>query len=276
MKIFLTGGTGFIGGHLLKLALAEGHEVAALRRPGSLPRISLQTEPDWVEATMDAVPLPMLEGCDVLIHTAAYGVSPQPCEWEQAITANIVSPMKLVHKAWEAGIRRFLVVGSCVEFGAAASDNGSISPDHRTDPIGPYAGSKAAFTKAFTAFSREKGLMSVVARVFHVYGDGQYERNFWPSLREAALTGQDFPMTTGEQIRDFTPVSEVAAQLLFAASREDILPGNPIFQNVGTGKPQSLRDFAETWWKQWGATGTLKIGEIPQRPNEVMRYVPQI
>jgi UDP-glucose 4-epimerase len=276
MKIFLTGGTGFIGSHFLKLALAEGHEVVASRRPESIPRISLLTQPEWVVAALDTMPRHVFQSCDVLVHAAAYGVSPQPCEWDQAMTANVVGPLKLVQDACAAGITRFLVVGSCVEFGAAASDQGPIPPDHRTDPIGAYAGSKAAFTNAFTAFAREKKLQSIVARVFHAYGDGQYERNFWPSLRKAALAGEDFSMTTGEQIRDFTAVSGVAEQLLLAAVRDDIPRGNPVFQNIGTGKPQSLRDFAESWWKHWGATGTLNIGAIPRRPNEVMRYVPEL
>jgi hypothetical protein len=53
-------------------------------------------------------------------------------------------------------------------------------------------------------------------------------------------------------------------------------PGHPSFYNIGTGKPQSLREFAEFWWEYWAANGELKFGEVSHRNNEVMRYVPEI
>ena len=45
-------------------------------------------------------------------------------------------------------------------------------------------------------------------------------------------------------------------------------------ENVGSGLPQSITDFTNYWWDFWGATGNLKIGAIPYRDNEVMRFVP--
>ena len=43
---------------------------------------------------------------------------------------------------------------------------------------------------------------------------------------------------------------------------------------MSSGNPISLRTFAESWWTHWGASGTLKLGELPYRRGEVMRYVP--
>jgi nucleoside-diphosphate-sugar epimerase len=83
-------------------------------------------------------------------------------------------------------------------------------------------------------------------------------------------------MTPGEQIRDFVPVENVANAFVSALERTDLIPGKPKVENVGTGNPQTLRALAGHWWKQWGAKGTLKIGALPYRAGEVMRYVPQI
>ena len=124
--------------------------------------------------------------------------------------------------------------------------------------------------------AREQKVELLVLRPFHVFGEGQHESNFWPALRKAALTGQDFPMTAGEQIRDFIPAEMVAEKFLAALTREDLRAGEPRIENVGTGKPQTLRAFAEFWWKQSNARGKLKIGVLPYRDNEVMRYVPKI
>jgi nucleoside-diphosphate-sugar epimerase len=89
------------------------------------------------------------------------------------------------------------------------------------------------------------------------------------------LAGGDLSMTAGEQVRDFTPVEQVAARLL-SACRWDIDQGNPLVENVGTGHPQSIREFAEHWWTRWNAPGRLLFGALPYRRGEVMRYVPLV
>ncbi len=277
MRLFLTGGTGFIGSYLLQAALKAGHEVRAFRRESSQARITLSREPEWVTGTsFDDVPAKALAGCDVLIHCAAYGVSPQPCEWETAMQANVAEPMSLMLKAVEQNVSRLVVCGSCTEFGSAASRYDSIPADAPMEPIGAYASSKAAFTTAFSGLVREKELHGLVARVFHVFGEGQDARNFWPSLKRAALAGEDFDMSSGEQVRDFTSVEVVAKMILEAALNCPLEPGQPQYVNLSGGQPQRLAQFAEHWWEQWQATGTLRVGALPQRANEVMRYVPQV
>ena len=54
------------------------------------------------------------------------------------------------------------------------------------------------------------------------------------------------------------------------------MPGVPRVRNVGTGRPQSVREFAEHWWREFGARGKLLFGALPYREGEVMRFVPQI
>ena len=83
-------------------------------------------------------------------------------------------------------------------------------------------------------------------------------------------------MTEGEQLRDFIPVEDVADQLIQALEFEETEFGKPLFKNVGTGKPSSVRDFAEFWWKTWAAKGQLNFGSIPYRNDEVMIYVPDL
>jgi hypothetical protein len=55
-----------------------------------------------------------------------------------------------------------------------------------------------------------------------------------------------------------------------------ISPGQPWVRNVGSGRPTRIADFARHWWKLFEAKGTLQVGALPYRPNEVMRYVPLI
>lgn len=127
----------------------------------------------------------------------------------------------------------------------------------------------------FHAFACEENLEFLFLRTFQVYGEGEAEGRFWPYLLKTESPGQDLPMSEGLQIRDFINVTDVAAAFVRAISRTDLTAGSPKIENLGTGSPQTLANFAKKEWKRLGATGTLLTGALPMRKNEVMRYVPQ-
>jgi nucleoside-diphosphate-sugar epimerase len=277
MKIIVTGGTGFIGCHFLRAALADGHEVIAIRRPGSRPRVPVEGSIRWLDAELGEVEYTDLgdltEAC--LVHLAAYGVSPQICDWNLAFRYNVSDSVKMMAAAIEAGITRSVVCGSCVEYGSSGARFEFIPPTAPLEPIGAYAASKAAQTLALMGMAREAKIAMTVLRPFNVFGDGQHPTNFWPSLRRAALSGEDFAMSEGSQVRDFMEVGAVARVFLDAATSTTTRP-TPQILNVGTGVPKTLRAFAEEQWRSAGAVGQLFPGKIPTRINEVARYVPEI
>jgi nucleoside-diphosphate-sugar epimerase len=82
-------------------------------------------------------------------------------------------------------------------------------------------------------------------------------------------------MTAGEQIRDFMAV-EVFAAFLLATIETQTPRGNPQVLHAGAGKPQTIREFAESWWAHWNGSGRLLVGALPYREGEVMRYVPML
>jgi len=143
-------------------------------------------------------------------------------------------------------------------------------------PTNAYGASKAAATITASALSTNRTIKLIILRPFHVFGQGEAQTRFWPSLHKAALEGGNFNMTLGNQVRDFIPVSIVAHEFLRSLTDENLVPGKPEIRNIGTGKPQSLLDFATFWWKKWGAKGRLLPGQIPYRRNEAMRYIPEI
>jgi nucleoside-diphosphate-sugar epimerase len=94
MRIFLTGGTGFIGSHLLQQALAAGHEVVALRRPHAKPRISLEQEPHWIDGDLADDWSEALTSCEAFIHLAAYGVAEGVNDWEGCFQTNVIDSLR--------------------------------------------------------------------------------------------------------------------------------------------------------------------------------------
>ncbi|WP_367875299.1 NAD-dependent epimerase/dehydratase family protein [Luteolibacter sp. Populi] len=276
MRIFLTGGTGLIGSHFLELALRESHAVVALRRPASVPRVALTREPLWIEGDLDQDWSSALRGCDALVHLAAHGMDLREADWEACFRWNVSAALKLWVLAVDAGVQRLVIAGSCFEYGRSGERFDYIPVTAPLEPTAPYHSSKAAASMAALGLGVERKLELIILRPFHVYGPGEPAHRFWPSLRRAAAAGEDFPMSKGAQVRDFVPAEQVARNFLNALVRTDLAPGNPLIENVGSGRPQSLLSFAEQEWKAAGARGRLLPGALPMRAAEVMRYVPQI
>lgn len=276
MVIFLTGGTGFIGSHFINQAHKAGHEILALRRPGSRPKVKLTKEPTWIEGSLDTDLSVILSKCQVFVHLAAFGVSPQPSNWHDCFYWNLTKSLKLLKQALDSGIERVISVGTFAEYGEAGLDYEFIPPECLLRPIGAYATSKAAFSIAMTSMCQEYNAFSTYYRLFSVFGDGQYEGNLYPSLKKAAFSNKDFSMTKGEQIRDFISVENATRQIVCGLKFEDTVVGRSATLNIGSGKPQTILEFSRHHWEKWNAKGILKIGELPYRDNETMRYVAKI
>ncbi|NUZ08201.1 NAD-dependent epimerase/dehydratase family protein [Piscinibacter koreensis] len=276
MKVFVTGGTGFIGGNVLHALVREGHEVVALRRPGGTPVPAGTPAVQWVEKPMDALAAADITGCDALVHLAAVGISPRLATWQECFHWNVDVMIGLVQQAHAAGVRRVVAAGTFAEYGRSADRYEFIPPDAPLLPTAAYPASKAAGFAALSGLAAELGIEVCYLRVFSAFGEGQHQANFWPALRAAALAGEDFPMTAGEQVRDFVPVEDVAAAFAKAVVRGDVRAGMPLALNVASGRPMSVRAFAEHWWAEWRATGQLLVGSRPLRSGEQMRVAGEL
>ncbi len=274
--VFVTGGTGFIGSHFVNLLHKQGHRVFALRRQGSRPRIALDSEPTWIDGDYNYDHHEVLANCDSFVHFAAYGVSSNSNDWSGCLLHNVSSPIRLWIQAISTNIKRFLIIGSCFEYGLSSKRYDFIPCSASLEPTTAYAFSKASASMAAHSLSIHYKLSTVIARPFHVYGDGEAIGRLWPSLRSAALSCDDFPMTTGEQIRDFQPVESTVDQLLNWLDYLYTDPLLPFFINLGTGNPQSLLAFAQSQWRIHNAKGRLLPGLIPHRIDEIWRCVPQV
>jgi len=277
MKLFITGGTGFIGSHFINAAHSAGHELVCIKRQSSTPRINLNKEPTWVYGNLDdEFDSDLFKDVDVFVHLAAHSANAPYDSLEKCLYWNQTASLKLFNIAYNAGIDRFLVAGSCFEYGRSGERYEFIPSDASLEPTMTYPASKASAFCTFYAWSVLNNIRLKYLRIFQVFGNGEAENRFWPSLRKAALNGDDFRMTKGEQIRDFIPVQQVAEQLNSNLDFNYSFTKNPIIKNIGTGIPTSLSDFACYWWKKFNAAGEIIFGALPYRDNEIMRYVPMI
>ena len=173
MKLFITGGTGFLGTHVLNLAIAAGHTVVAPRRAGSQPRIPVSPEVHWIPGGLERRFERELEGCDALIHLAAHGVLDPSPAWEECFRVNVMLALRLWEDALAAGVGRLVIAGTCSEYGRSGEAYANLPPTAPLLPTGPYHAAKAAATMAAIGHGHECQARVAILRPFHLFGEGE-------------------------------------------------------------------------------------------------------
>jgi len=210
MKIFLTGGTGFIGSYFIENSLDRGYELICLRRRGSKNRRKIKNEPVWLDGTYEDDFKEELKGCDVFVHLAAHSTNFPYDTLENCLHWNVIAPLRLLQSAKNSGIQKFIIIGTGFEYGLSGEKYEFIPVEAPLIPKMNYPVSKAVGSLVFSQWALENNLKLKYLRIFQVYGDGEDKNRLWPSLKRAAELGEDFELTQGEQVRDFTHVDDIA------------------------------------------------------------------
>jgi len=168
MKVFVTGGSGFIGGHVIESLTRHGHEVVAMARSDRSAEKVRGYGAQPVRCELGAVTAAALEGCDAVVHAAAFVE-----EWgtrEQFWTANVTGTEQLLEAARGAGVNRFIHVGT----EAALFDGHDLVDVDETHPYPTrhrflYSETKAAAEQRVLAASDER-MATVSIRPCFVWG----------------------------------------------------------------------------------------------------------
>ena len=274
----MTGATGFVGSHFVNRALALGWQVVAVRRSTkSTTRVPLMSEPTWITKTLCDLSADDCSGVDVLVHLASHTPNPPYASLAECIHFNLTLPLQLFEMAKNAGVQKFVVIGTCFEYGNSGLRYKKIPVNAPLEPTNTYSASKACASIAFTQWAQQFGMSLRILRLFQVYGEGELSSRLWPTIKRHALDGSDLNLTLGEQIRDFSNVLIVAEKIANHVLRIWEEPiGNVSTYNIGSGTATTVRQFSEYWWEHWKAEGQINYGAIDYRPNDVMRYLPDL
>jgi len=136
MRLAITGGTGFVGSHLIDLALAEGHQVNALARRAQPPREGVR----WVEGALDRPDslTALCEDCEAVIHVAGV-INGSAHEFHQG---NVVGTEHMIAAAKGAGLARFVHISSL----SAREPQLSAYGRSKLESEGPVIASDVAWT----------------------------------------------------------------------------------------------------------------------------------
>jgi dihydroflavonol-4-reductase len=172
MRIFLTGGSGFIGSRLAPLAIENGHAVTVvtpINTPAEKARCDALSKAGikLVIAPLEdsAVIARELQGHDVVIHlAAAQHEAEQPETYFHRV--NVEGTRSLLDLASKAGVRRFVHGSTIGVYGSAAS--GSLDEDSPLAPDNPYGRTKAAAEQVVRQF--QSPMEWVIVRISETYG----------------------------------------------------------------------------------------------------------
>lgn len=262
MKVLVTGGTGFIGQHLVPALLAAGHDVALLIRerrtdasvlPPALSGLRSQLQVTYADLRNFALTKRAMREAapDAVVHLAARGATDPFLPPETALRHNVSGTIHLLRACFESeqGITRLL----------AARTPGETSPHT------PYTASKAAAWAFCSMYAGTQGWPIVGAKIFQAYGPGQSSHALVPAATRAAQAGEDFPLTGGQQRRDWIYVGDVADALVRMVSAQ-LASGSSY--DIGTGNATAVRDVVATIYELADRGGHPRPGLLPDRPNE--------
>jgi len=257
MKIFLTGGSGFVGRKFIKEALKVGHVIYAITRKNKKKNKNLI----WLKGDLDKDWSRYLKKSKVLVHMAAAGVN-KHIDLEEAINVNILKPHKLLINAINSKCFNWIIIGSASEYGKQAKLKKPLSNKTKEFPETNYEVTKNLFTKLSISLSKKYKTKCRIMRLFNVYGEGENKKRLWPSMKIAAKLNKDFKMSDGKEIRDFISVDEVAKAILNATNFKIKNKSFPQIWHVASGKPVSVKSFVIKNWKKYKAKGRILFGKI--------------
>ncbi len=251
-RVLVTGAAGFVGSHLVDTLLAHGESVVGIDcfTPYYSPtakRAALDSARDHdafelIEADLRVADLaPLLEGVDTVFHQAAQpGVR---LSWSDGFgeyaSHNVLATQRLLEAAHDADVRRVVYASSSSVYG-----NQDRYPTVETDlprPYSPYGVTKLAAEHLCGLYAENWGLSTVALRYFTVFGPRQRPDMSIHRLCEAVGTGASFPrFGDGEQVREFTYVSDIVAANILAADA-DVAPGTAV--NIAGGGEITLNQL---------------------------------
>ena len=205
---------------------------------------------------------------DFIFHVGAYGVDSRQKDYYTATSTNIIGTMNLLNSVKDIGCKKFINVGTCMEYGDKKE---IIREDSYLEPDSIYGSTKASATIIAHQISAENNISLVTLRPFGIFGEKEGSHKFFPYIILSILEGKEVNLTPCEQYRDYCYIDNIMDGFVLAAKNEDIK--NQIF-NIASGEIFKLKHFVDIIYKEVGLKNQPNFGALPYRKNEVWKQQP--
>jgi UDP-glucose 4-epimerase len=284
VKIFVTGGAGYIGSICVEELLDAHHQVCVIDNLSEGHRRAVDKRAEFVEGDLaDRELLFMtLEHIrpDAVMHFGGSALVPESMtDPSKYFRNNVANGVNLLEACVRAGVSKLVFSSTCAIFGLPKSV--PIGEDLPKEPINPYGESKLMFEKILEWYDRQHGLQSVCLRYFNAAGAsrnfGEHHRletHLIPNVLKVALGqkphleifGTDYSTPDGTCVRDYIHIVDLANAHMLALKCEK----SDVF-NLGSGDGFSVRQVVETASKITGHK--IPVVESPRRPGDPPKLV---
>jgi dTDP-glucose 4,6-dehydratase len=278
MKLFVTGGAGFIGSNFIRHALESNRNYSVVNydrltyaaNPANLRSIVEDPRYRFVKGDIcDKDPVEAaMRGCEAVIHFAAEShVDRSIYEPTPVIETNVTGTFVLLQIARRIGIKRFVHISTDEVYGDIPP--GTFANEKSLlQPSSPYSASKAAADLLVLSFVRTYGVPALITRSSNNYGPRQFPEKFLPLMITNALAGKPLPIYgDGMQQRDWLHVEDNCSGILAA------LEGGRIGEiyNIGGIDIEENLTIAKHILRAMSKSETL-LAFVKDRPGHDRRY----
>jgi len=247
MNIFITGGTGFIGLHLIHYLSNYSNKITIFDNfSNSSNKINLANSNIKI-IKGDVLDYPLLSkslnNIETVIHLAAQiSVTDSIKDPNNTIKVNVDGTQNVLDACLENNVKNLIAISTAAVFG---NQYEILTENSKTDPISPYGKSKLMMEEKIIDFSKKHHLNSIILRFFNLYGPGQSSQyagvitKFLENIRE---NKQLEIYGNGNQTRDFIHIDDAVECINLAIKNIDKKTGK--IYNIGSGKSTSILELA--------------------------------
>ena len=271
-KILITGGSGFIGSHLVKYYIKKNYKVAITTKYDSIFE-NIRLASIWKKITVIESDLRNVDTLfkinkfapDIIFHLAAYNdVGGSFSNQTEALTSNLISTSNLLENL--KNYEQFIYISTSEIYGYQSTV--PFKEGMYPQPVSPYSVGKYAgelYSQMHMKFYKKP---IKIIRPFNAYGPGQSMKAVIPELIIKCLRGEKIKTTKGEQTREFNYVTDLVNGFAKCASTKKAIGG--IF-NIGSNYEIKIKDLVKLIHKLTNSSSSLGIGELKKRKTDISR-----
>ncbi len=279
MKVFVTGGSGYIGSVVVARLVERGAEVTVFDDLVRGHRRNVPSEARLIEGDLrnaDCIRKAMQDTRpDAVMHFAAYALVGESMDNPvMYFSNNVKGGVNLLEAMAAAKCDRLIFSSSCATYGVPASL--PIEETTAQNPTNPYGQSKLMFEQMATWLAQTKRFRPTFLRYFNAAGavgslgeDHDPETHIIPNILKVAtgekpfvpIYGDDYPTPDGTCIRDYVHLEDLASAHLLALEKDAVGA-----YNLGTGKGVSVKELVEACRAATGHPIPAKV--LPRRPGD--------
>lgn len=279
MKIFVTGGAGYIGSICVEQLLNQGYEVVVFDNLSEGHRAAVDPRAGFIHGDLQ-IPTSIHEAIagakpDAVMHFAANAlVGESMVNPSKYFKNNVTGGLNLLDAMVGNGVKKFVFSSTCATFGPP--DTVPMDESLPQRPINPYGESKLLFEKILRWYDEIHGLKYVALRYFNAAGaterfgeDHRIETHLIPNVLKVALGqrqsvdiyGTDYETPDGTCVRDYIHIVDLAQAHILALKTEE-----SACYNLGTGGGSSVKEVIDTCRRITGHA--IPANEKPRRPGD--------